>query len=75
MNKSTSFYVYIIQNIDPREFYCGQTNDLDRRLEEHNRDSYSGTKTSKRGGSWTLVWSKEMDSRSEAMKLEETIRC
>lgn len=30
-------YVYILQSeIDPERFYTGSTNDLNRRLEEHN---------------------------------------
>lgn len=34
------FYVYILQSIDyPEHFYVGSTDDLKRRLKEHNRGS------------------------------------
>ena len=39
------FYVYCIQSQDDEErFYIGSSNDLRRRLEEHNTDSNKSTK-------------------------------
>jgi putative endonuclease len=53
------------------KFYVGQTQDLTNRLIEHN----SGESKSTSGGRpWTMVWSTQHSSRSEAMKLEKKIK-
>ena len=67
------FFVYILEN--PRgTLYVGQTEDLDTRLQDHNRtDSFEGHFTRK-NGPWRLVWSEEHDSRSAAVKCERQIK-
>ena len=45
------FYLYLIRN-EGGEFYIGSTNDLKRRLDEHNE----GKNTSTRFHSWSLVY-------------------
>jgi len=53
------------------KFYVGHTNDLDRRLAEHN----SGlSKSTKSGIPWNLVYSKEFISRAEASAFEKKIK-
>jgi predicted GIY-YIG superfamily endonuclease len=53
------FYVYILQNPSGR-FYIGHTDDLSRRLQEHNDSAREGIKyTAKNNGPWILVWSEE----------------
>lgn len=37
-------YVYILQSLKDRKFYIGYTNDLQRRLREHNSGSSFATK-------------------------------
>ena len=69
------YYVYILQSESTGRYYCGQTNNLDLRIKEHNDPSYATTKTTKRfKGPWGLVWSTELDDRSSAMKLERRIK-
>ena len=53
------------------KFYTGQTEDIQRRLEEHNRGK---TSFSAQGMPWTLVYSKDCSSRSEAIKLQKFIK-
>jgi len=65
------FTVYIIYSSVIDKFYTGQTQDIERRLEEHNRGK---TSFSAKGMPWTLVFSKECSSRSEALKLEKLIK-
>ena len=65
------YKVYILYSSILDKFYIGQTEDLERRLEEHNRGK---TSFSARGMPWTLVYSKECSSRSEAIKLEKFIK-
>jgi putative endonuclease len=53
------------------KFYVGHTNDLERRLNEHN----SGfSKSTKSGIPWKLVYSKSFSSISEAYEFERKIK-
>lgn len=68
-------YVYILRSESSGRYYCGQTNDLDRRIRQHNDPSHQTTKTTKRFiGPWILVWSCSRDNRSDAMALEKQIK-
>ncbi|SOD95676.1 putative endonuclease [Spirosoma fluviale] len=53
------------------KYYAGQTENLNRRLLEHN--SGKGNYTSK-GAPWRMVHCFECASRSEAIHLEKTIK-
>jgi putative endonuclease len=65
------FYVYILQSIALRTFYVGQTQDVEKRLSEHNDDEARYTKV---GQPWVIVWQQEVASRSEAMRLEQKVK-
>ncbi len=70
-----SYWVYVLQSERTGKYYCGQTNDLNLRLKEHNNPNYHSTKTTKRfEGPWGLILKWECHSRSEAMSLERTIK-
>jgi putative endonuclease len=50
-------WVYILQSQSTGRFYCGQTNQLATRLEQHNDPTNDLAQTTKRfKGPWTLVW-------------------
>jgi len=66
-----NYYVYILESINKKTYYIGQTNDLLRRVQEHNT---SRSKSTKLGVPWKLVYSKECQNRSEAVKLERKIK-
>jgi len=69
------FHVYILQSQSNGRYYCGQTDDLDRRIRQHNDPDYHGSRTTKVfPGPWSLVWQAEFVSRSEAMLLEKSIK-
>jgi putative endonuclease len=69
-----SYYVYVLMNPD-NKIYIGQTNDLQRRLEEHNDPDFRGTLYTKRNkGPWELVYSEEYATRSEAMIRERQLK-
>jgi putative endonuclease len=69
---STDMYVtYILYSSKLKKFYVGQTEDLYRRLEEHNRGKTPFLAT---GIPWILVFSMELSSRSQAMRLEKLIK-
>jgi len=61
------FFVYIIESLKTGNWYYGHSNDLDRRLAEHN----AGQNKSTRGkGPWKLIFKKPFASKSEASKFE-----
>ena len=65
------FVVYILQSEKDGSFYIGQTGDLPNRLKRHNQglEKYTSRKVP-----WKLYWSKSVESRSEAVKLERKIK-
>jgi putative endonuclease len=68
-------WVYILQSQSTGRFYCGQTNHLQNRLEQHNDPTNDLAKTTKRRkGPWLLTWSRQVKSGSAAMRLERQIK-
>jgi putative endonuclease len=65
------FYVYILQSKKDKSYYIGQTDNLERRLEEHNRGKNIYTKGK---APWTLVYKEFFDTRAEAVKRESEIK-
>jgi putative endonuclease len=69
------FYIYILQSESSGRFYIGHTNNLDRRLAEHNDPASKNSLTTKRfSGPWQLVHSEQFATRSEAMAREKQIK-
>jgi putative endonuclease len=66
------FFVYILQSqTTGRYYYIGQTKNLTERVAYHNA-GYS--LALKNRGPWTLVYSEEYSSRSEAVRRESQIK-
>jgi putative endonuclease len=65
------FYVYILQSALSGKFYKGQTENLSRRLKEHNN---SEEKSTSPYVPWVLVWSTTFATRSEALALERKLK-
>jgi putative endonuclease len=65
------FHTYILYSKSIRQFYTGQTADLQNRLNEHNTGQ---TKSIAKGIPWALVWSATSNTRSEAMQWERKIK-
>jgi putative endonuclease len=69
------FFVYVIESFTTGRRYIGQTNDLDRRLAEHNNPDHNRIKyTSRHKGPWRLVYQESYASRSEAMQRERLLK-
>ena len=66
-------HVYILQN-PQGHFYIGQTNDLQRRVSNHNRTDKISVKFTRKNGPWTLVWSEQHTDRSTTMHREREIK-
>ncbi len=65
------FHVYILRSKVSGRYYCGQTGNLTDRLERHNGGRSKATKADR---PWMLAWSRELLTRSEAVKLEAKIK-
>ena len=61
------YYTYILQSESNGQLYIGQTNNLEDRIERHNKNRNRYTKGR---GPWNIIFSKEFATRSEAMALE-----
>ena len=67
------FWAYILEDQEGR-FYIGHTDNLDRRVAEHNTPEKIGTKYTHKKGPWRLVWHEEHETRSDAMRRERFIK-
>jgi putative endonuclease len=65
------YYVYVIKSAEGY-LYTGMTEDLNRRLSEHNSKSKSFW--TKRGTSWEIIYFEEFNNRQEAMKRERWMK-
>ena len=64
-------FVYILKSQTTGKYYCGETQDVEDRLERHNSGRSKSTKS---GSPWELVQLLEIENRSEARKLESKIK-
>jgi putative endonuclease len=64
------YRVYILQNREGR-FYLGLTDDVLRRVREHNNGRSQWTKTR---GPWSVVWQSQELTLTEARKLENRLK-
>jgi putative endonuclease len=65
------YQVYILYSQIKDHYYIGQTQDLGKRLEEHNRGKSKSTKS---GIPWELKYLKEFQTRGEAMEYENKLK-
>ncbi|MCY9863235.1 GIY-YIG nuclease family protein [Vibrio coralliirubri] len=71
VEKNADWVVYLIRNRH-NALYCGVTNNLERRFEQHQTGK--GAKALKGKGPLKLVWSFDVGSKSEALKTEYAIK-
>ena len=62
------YYVYILQSLKTQKLYVGHTDDLDRRIDEHNTGR--GGQYTRQNGPWKLAYSEQHPNRSTAIKRE-----
>ena len=65
------FYTYIIYSPRLNRYYVGSTNNLQRRLDDHNRGKDKYTRQAKE---WRLVFFEKYETRSEAVLRELEIK-
>lgn len=64
------YFCYIIKSVKDGKFYTGITNDIGRRMDQHNQGTHSTPSTLHRGP-FILVHVEIVQSRAEARELEK----
>ena len=67
------FWAYVLENPSGC-FYIGHTDNLQRRLAEHNDAERAKANYTRKHGPWRLVWSEQHSTRSSAMGRECRIK-
>ncbi len=65
------YVVYILYSQKRSRYYVGQTQNITKRLERHNKGLVKSTKS---GVPWDLVTTIYVENRSEALLLEKRIK-
>lgn len=65
MCPKNNYYVYIAQSLKDKRYYIGSTEDLLRRLGEHNKGK---TKSLRNKGPFEIIYSEKFDTRGEAYR-------
>lgn len=69
------YYVYIIWNGKAKKYYIGQTNNLEKRISQHNDPNNTYSKYTKQyKGLWTLIYFEEYLTREEAKEREKYLK-
>jgi putative endonuclease len=66
-----SFYFYVLQSETSGRFYTGHTENLSKRIFEHNNQR---TPSTKNRGPWVLFHSEEYPTRSDAARREREVK-
>jgi len=66
------YYVYILRSLKTGKLYIGHTDNVARRLEEHNTGR--GGKHTRQNGLWGLVYNESHSDRSSAVKRERYLK-
>jgi len=67
------YYVYIIKSIKDNKFYTGITDDVERRLQEHNAGKHSTPSTFTRGP-FELIHVEIVETRRAARDVEKYLK-
>jgi putative endonuclease len=66
------FYTYVLQHSVNQDLYIGYTDNIRRRLEEHNRNENKST--TRRVGVWRLVYCEVYSSQTDAQEREKKLK-
>ena len=66
------YWIYVLRHSDTKEIYFGKTNDIQRRIAEHN--SGSQTATHRKSGAWKLIYAELYKAKQNADGRERKIK-
>ena len=66
-----SYFLYVLKSTVSNKSYTGITNNLDRRLKEHNYRKHFYTK---RHSPWLMIYNKKYDNLKEARNREKNLK-
>jgi putative endonuclease len=67
----SDYFVYVLRSAKNGRHYTGSTNDIHKRLAEHNSGQ---TKSTRHTGPYSLVYSESFASRPEAARRERALK-
>jgi putative endonuclease len=65
------FFVYILEALETKRYYIGQTENLDERVRKHNEGKNLSTKPYL---PWQIKWYRGYDTRAEAIRVERKLK-
>ena len=65
------YYVYVLYSVKYDKIYIGQTNNVKKRLIEHNSGKHRYTK---RYTPWQVIHTEKFNTRAEVMKREKQLK-
>ena len=70
-----TWFVYVLRSADERRTYVGVTNDLRRRLAQHNGEQPGGAKSTRGGRPWSIAgYYGPYETRGQAQRQEHAIK-
>jgi putative endonuclease len=66
------FFVYLLQNTESKDLYIGYTNNIKRRLKEHNNKE--NFHTGKYKGYWKIIYCEIYRSQEDAVTREQKLK-
>ena len=64
------YIVYVIQNSTSKEVYIGKTNNLKRRLKQHNSNVRDKRFTNRKAGEWITIYAEAYRNKDDASRRE-----
>jgi putative endonuclease len=71
---SIMYIVYALLNKRNDKIYIGQTNDIEKRLQQHKDKISSRSYTARFEGDWELIYKEEKPTREEALIREKQLK-
>ena len=70
------YYVYVVRSESTGKIYVGQTNNIEKRLQRHNKilKVKKTNYTYKNKGPWALVYEEKLFDRKTALKREKQLK-
>jgi putative endonuclease len=71
---SNMYTIYALWNEANNKIYIGQTNNIEIRLQQHQKKFKKGSYTASVNGDWKLVYQEEKESRIDALARERQLK-